>query len=139
MSHPEDEKGLLYGLDARIGPAPAFFAALQHVLASVVGIITPPLIIGSVLGLQAWIPYLISMSLLVSGLGTFLQARCFCGIGAGMICLQGTSFAFLGVILSAGMTVKAQGGSPQAILAMIFGCNLVAALIPMLISRCITP
>lgn len=139
MSHPEEEKGLLYGLDARIGPAPAFFAALQHVLASVVGIITPPLIIGSVLGLQAWIPYLISMSLLVSGLGTFLQARRFCGIGAGMICLQGTSFAFLGVILSAGMTVKAQGGSPQAILAMIFGCNLVAALIPMLISRCITP
>lgn len=52
MSHSH-EKGLLYGLEARIGPAPAFFAALQHLLASVVGIITPPLIIGSVLGLQA--------------------------------------------------------------------------------------
>lgn len=138
MSHPQ-EKGLLYGLDDRIGPAPAFFAALQHVLASVVGIITPPLIIGSVLGLQAYIPYLISMSLLVSGLGTFLQARRVLGIGAGMICLQGTSFAFLGVILSGGLMVKAQGGSPEEMLAMIFGCNLVAALIPMLISRCIAP
>ena len=41
MSHSH-EKGLLYGLEARIGPAPAFFAALQHLLASVVGIITPP-------------------------------------------------------------------------------------------------
>jgi len=80
------EQSLLYGLDARIGPVPAFFAALQHLLASVVGIITPPLIIGSVLGLQAYIPYLISMSLLVSGLGTFLQARRFFGVGAGMIC-----------------------------------------------------
>jgi xanthine permease XanP len=137
MSH--SFKGLLYGLDARIGPVPAFFAALQHVLASVVGIITPPLIIGSILGLQAYIPYLISMSLLVSGLGTFLQARRFIGVGAGMICLQGTSFAFLGVILSGGLMVKAQGGSPEAVMAMIMGCNFVAAFIPMLISRCVTP
>ena len=137
MSH--SPKGLLYGLDARIGPVPAFFAALQHVLASVVGIITPPLIIGSILGLQAYIPYLISMSLLVSGLGTFLQARRFMGVGAGMICLQGTSFAFLGVILSGGLMVKAQGGSPEAIMAMIMGCNFVAAFIPMLISRCVAP
>ncbi|MDF7652061.1 purine permease [Pantoea sp. Acro-805] len=131
------QKGLLYGLEARIGPVPAFFAALQHVLASVVGIITPPLIIGSVLGLQTYIPYLISMSLLVSGLGTFLQARRFMGIGAGMICLQGTSFAFLGVILSGGLMVKARGGSPEEIMAMIMGCNMVAAFIPMLISRCV--
>lgn len=137
MSH--SPKGLLYGLDARIGPFPAFFAALQHVLASVVGIITPPLIIGSILGLQAYIPYLISMSLLVSGLGTFLQARRFMGVGAGMICLQGTSFAFLGVILSGGLMVKAQGGSPEAVMAMIMGCNFVAAFIPMLISRCVVP
>lgn len=136
MSH--SQKGLLYGLDARIGLAPAFFAALQHVLASVVGIITPPLIIVSVLGLQTYIPYLISMSLLVSGLGTFLQARRFMGIGAGMICLQGTSFAFLGVILSGGLMVKARGGSPEDIMAMIMGCNFVAAFIPMLISRCAT-
>lgn len=136
MSHPE-ENALLYGLEERIRPAPAFFAALQHVLASVVGIITPPLIIGSVLGLQSYIPYLISMSLLVSGMGTFLQARRMAGIGAGMICLQGTSFAFLGVILSGGLIVKGRGGSPEEIMAMIFGCTLVAALIPLLISRCI--
>ena len=131
------EKGLLYGLDARIGPVAAFFAALQHALASVVGIITPPLIIGSVLGLQAYTSYLISMSLLVSGLGTFLQARRFAGVGAGMICLQDTSFAFLGVMLSGGLMVKARGGSPEEIMAMLFGCNLVAALIPMLLSRCV--
>lgn len=98
MSHSH-EKGLLYGLEARIGPAPAFFAALQHLLASVVGIITPPLIIGSVLGLQAYIPYLISMSLFVSGLGTFMQARRFYGIGAG-------------INLSAGHQLRVSGGDP---------------------------
>ncbi|STV74949.1 xanthine permease [Klebsiella michiganensis] len=94
-----DEKngGLLYGLEQRIPPLPAFFSALQHVLAGLVGIITPPLIIGAALGLGEWLPYLISMSLLASGIGTFLQSNRLWGIGAGMICMQGTSFAFLGV------------------------------------------
>ena len=43
---------LLYGLDDRPAPLPAFFAALQHVLACFVGIVTPTLIIGGVLGLH---------------------------------------------------------------------------------------
>jgi xanthine permease XanP len=120
-----NEKELLYGLEARIAPATAFFTAVQHLLASVVGIITPPLIVGSVLGLNAYLPYLISMSLLASGIGTFIQARRIMGIGAGMICLQGTSFAFLGVILSGGFLVKSRGGSPEDIMAMIFGVNAV--------------
>ncbi|CDL19889.1 Xanthine permease [Klebsiella pneumoniae IS53] len=67
----EHHSGLLYGLEQRIPPLPAFFSALQHVLAGLVGIITPPLIIGATLGLGDWLPYLISMSLLASGIGTF--------------------------------------------------------------------
>ncbi len=78
------------------------FSALQHVLAGLVGIITPPLIIGATLGLGDWLPYLISMSLLASGIGTFLQSNRVWGIGAGMICMQGTSFAFLGVTVAGG-------------------------------------
>ena len=50
---------LIYDLNDRPKPAPAFLAALQHVLAAFVGIITPPLIIGSTLGLTAHLPYLI--------------------------------------------------------------------------------
>ncbi|MDU6109663.1 MAG: hypothetical protein E6655_18585, partial [Klebsiella pneumoniae] len=38
----EHHSGLLYGLEQRIPPLPAFFSALQHVLAGLVGIITPP-------------------------------------------------------------------------------------------------
>lgn len=74
---------LIYGLNDRPKPLPALLAALQHVLASFVGIITPPLIIGSTLGLAAHLPYLISMALMVSGVGTFIQARRPFGIGAG--------------------------------------------------------
>ena len=42
---------LIYELEADPPAAEKFFAALQHVLASFVGIITPTLIIGGALGL----------------------------------------------------------------------------------------
>ena len=126
---------LIYGLEDKPAPLPAFLTALQHVMASLVGIITPPLIVSSALGLDAYLPWLISMSLIVSGAGTFLQARSPFGIGAGMICLQGTSFAFLGVILAAGFAVKSRGGGPEQIMAMIFGLTLIAAFIPVVVSR----
>ncbi len=126
---------LLYGLDDRPAPLPAFFAALQHVLACFVGIVTPTLIIGGVLGLHEQLPYLISMGLMVSGVGTLIQARRPFGIGAGMICVQGTSFAFLSAVLAAGLMVKARGGSPDEILAMIFGVCFFGAFIEMVLSR----
>jgi xanthine permease XanP len=131
-SSPSD---LIYGLNDRPKPLPALLAALQHVLAAFVGIITPPLIIGSTLGLAAHLPYLISMALMVSGVGTFIQARRPFGIGAGMICLQGTSFAFLGAILSAGFLVKQRGGSPEDIMAMIFGVCFFGAAVQIVLSR----
>ena len=126
---------LIYGLNDRPKPLPALLAALQHVLAAFVGIITPPLIIGSTLGLAAHLPYLISMALMVSGVGTFIQARRPFGIGAGMICLQGTSFAFLGAVLSAGFLVKQRGGSPEDIMAMIFGVCFFGAAVQIVLSR----
>lgn len=135
MSTTPETSDLLYGLEEKPAPLPAFLTALQHVLASLVGIITPPLIIGSVLGLNAYLPWLISMSLIVSGVGTFLQGKRLWGIGAGMICLQGTSFAFLSVLLAAGFSVKNKGGGPEAVLAMIFGLTFVAAFIPLVVSR----
>lgn len=102
----EHHSGLLYGLEQRIPPLPAFSALSSMCWRAQWGIITPPLIIGATLGLGDWLPYLISMSLLASGIGTFLQSNRVWGIGAGMICMQGTSFAFLGVTVAGGMWVK---------------------------------
>jgi xanthine permease XanP len=126
---------LIYSLNDRPTPLPATLAAIQHVLAAFVGIITPPLIIGSTLGLTDYLPYLISMALMVSGVGTFIQARRPFGIGAGMICLQGTSFAFLGAVLSAGFMVKQRGGSAEDIMAMIFGVCFFGAVVQIILSR----
>lgn len=129
---------LIYQLDDRPSFGPALFAALQHVLASFVGVITPTLIVGSVLGLGAYVPYLVSMALFVSGLGTFVQAKRIGPIGSGLLCLQGTSFAFLSAILSAGMIVKSRGGSPEEILSTLFGVCFCAAFVEIAFSQVMT-
>lgn len=74
-------------------------------LAGTVGIITPPLIIGATLGLGDWLPYLISMSLLASGIGTFCSQS---GMGHRRRddLHAGHQFAFLGVTVAGGMWVK---------------------------------
>ncbi|WP_028293019.1 uracil-xanthine permease family protein [Oceanobacter kriegii] len=126
---------LLYPLDAKPGAMESTFAAIQHVLASFVGIITPTLIVGGVLGLGEHIPYLISMALMVSGVATFLQARRPLGIGTGMICVQGTSFAFLSSVLAAGFIAKGQGGGPEEILSLIFGVCFLGAFVEIFLSQ----
>jgi len=74
------------------------------------------------------------MSLVVSGIGTIIQARRVGPIGAGLLCVQGTSFAFLGTILATGFAVKATGGSNDMILATIFGVCFIAAFVEIFIS-----
>ncbi|GGK54920.1 nucleobase:cation symporter-2 family protein [Amphritea balenae] len=129
MPDPSQGCDILYGLYDRPPPAKAFLAALQHVLASFIGIITPTLIIGGILELGSEIPYLVSMALIVSGVGTFIQARRIGPVGSGLLCIQGTSFAFLASILAAGFIVKSKGGSADDILAMIFGICAVGAFV----------
>ena len=132
MSEPSE---LIYKLDDNPGAKESFFAAIQHVLASFIGVITPTLIIGGVLGLGDEIPYLISMALMVSGVGTIIQAKKPMGIGAGMICVQGTSFAFLSSVLAAGFIAKANGGGPDEILSLIFGVCVLGAFVEILINQ----
>lgn len=118
---------LIYGLNDRPPVPEAIFVAFQHVLAAFVGIITPPLIICTSLGLDPTnTSYIISMSLFASGLCTFIQCRKFGPVGSGLLSLQGTSFAFLGPILGVGTFALQGGRSPEPALALIFGvCFLV--------------
>jgi xanthine permease XanP len=127
---------LLYGLTDQPPVAESIFVAFQHVLAAFVGIITPPLIICSSLGLDAAnTSYLISMSLFASGICTFIQCKKIGPVGSGLLSLQGTSFAFLGPILSVG-TVALQGGqSPEQALALIFGVCFFGSFVEIVLSR----
>ena len=66
---------------------------------------------------------------MVSGVGTIIQAKKPMNVVAGMICVQGTSFAFLSSVLAAGFLAKAQGGDPDEVLALIMGVCLLGGLL----------
>lgn len=118
---------LIYGIDDRPPFKDALFAALQHLLAIFVAIITPPLIIAGALKLDLETTgFLVSMALFVSGVSTFIQCRSVGPIGAKLLCIQGTSFSFIGPIIAIGQI----GG-----LSLIFGACITAAPVEMIISR----
>ena len=118
---------LIYGLEDKPKLKDALFAALQHLLAIFVAIITPPLIISGALSLDVETTgFLVSMALFASGVSTFIQCRRFGFIGTGLLCVQGTSFSFIGPIISAGLA----GGLP-----LIFGSCIAASSVEMIISR----
>ncbi len=123
----QEQTELIYGIDERPPLKEALFAALQHLLAVFVAIITPPLLISGALGFDAeTTSYLVAMALMTSGLATFIQCRRIGPVGAGLLCIQGTSFSFIGPIIAAG----AVGG-----LGTIFGVCMAAAPVEMIISR----
>ena len=116
---PVKETDLIYGIDDRPPLKEALFAALQHLLAIFVAIITPPLIIAGALKLDLETTgFLVSMALFASGISTFVQCKRIGPVGAGLLCIQGTSFSFIGPIISAGLA----GGLP-----LIFGVCMAAA------------
>ena len=136
--HHTHHNELVYYLEDRPGVIESSFVAIQHVLASFISIITPTLIIGGVLGLGEHIPYLISMALMVSGVATLIQAVRPIGIGSGLLCVQGTSFAFLSAILATGLIAKTNGGGPDEILSLIFLMCFFGAFVEIFLSQVIT-
>ena len=127
---------LIYGLESRPPFIESIFVALQHVFACFVGIITPGLIICSALEVPpADTTFILSMSLVVSGIATFIQAKKIGAVGSGLLSVQGTSFAFLAPIIGAGLTVKGGGGTFEDALGLIFGLCFFGAFVEIFISR----
>lgn len=130
--HPQTPSGLIYGLEDRPPLKETIFAALQHLLAIFVAIITPPLIISNALGCDIETTgFLVSMALFASGISTFIQCRKVGPIGCGLLCIQGTSFSFIGPIISSGLVA---GGGVLG-LPVIFGATIAASTVEMFISR----
>lgn len=118
---------LIYGLEDRPPFVESVFAALQHLFAIFVAIMTPPLIIASQLQLDIrTTSFLVSMALFASGLSTFIQCRRFGPIGTGLLCIQGTSYSFIGPIIAAGAT----GG-----LSVVFGSCMAASFVEVFVGR----
>lgn len=133
----EESKELIYGLNDRPPLRETLFAAMQHLLAIFVAIITPPLIICSALKFDlGTTAFMVSMALFASGVATFIQCRRFGPIGAGLLCIQGTSFSFISPIIGAGMMGMVGGKmNVEMGLSYIFGACLVASVVEMIVSR----
>src|SRR5882724_3730547 len=120
---PEIPSHIVYGLEDRIPLGPSLLVGAQHVSAMVVGTITPPLILAGTLKFsQADTAYLISIALLASALGAWLQCRQRGPVGSGLLSVSGTSFSFLQPLTAAGQA----GG-----LGLMIGLSCVTA--PLLI------
>ncbi|MGF1716486.1 nucleobase:cation symporter-2 family protein [Photobacterium chitinilyticum] len=96
---------LLYTLNQKPPRGVTFFLALQHMLASIGGIVAVPLIVGGAIGLpENEVVTLISASLFVSGLATIVQCIGVGPAGIRLPVVMGSSFAFLGTLIAIGKT-----------------------------------
>ncbi|MFU1998008.1 nucleobase:cation symporter-2 family protein [Bordetella avium] len=135
-AHGQVTPDLIYGPDDRPTTPVAFIAALQHLLAILVPIVTPGLLICQALGVSSRDTTLIvSMSLVISGIATYVQCRRFGPFGAGLLIVQGTSFNFVGPLIAGGSMMVAQGTPVEAVMAAIFGVVIAGSFVEMGISR----
>ncbi|WP_321857204.1 nucleobase:cation symporter-2 family protein [Burkholderia cenocepacia] len=129
-------RDLVYGPNDRPAPMVAFVAALQHLLAIILPIVTPGLLICQALGVSSRDTTLIvSMSLVISGIATFVQCKRFGPLGAGLLIVQGTSFNFVGPLIAGGSLMVKQGTPVETVMAAIFGVVIAGSFIEMGVSR----
>lgn len=111
--------------------AEAIPLGLQHVLAMFVSNFTPAIIIGGAAGFafgSSDAIFLIQMSMLFAGIATLLQTIGFGPVGARLPVMQGTSFAFIPVMIP---IVKTAG------MATLFGSIVIAGIFHTLIGTVI--
>lgn len=104
--------------DLPMGPRVAL--GLQHVLAMFASNVTPSIIIAGAAGFAfggADMVFLVQMAMLFAGVATLFQTIGFGPVGARLPVMQGTSFAFVPIMIS---IVKSSG------IAALFGAVLVA-------------
>ncbi|WP_457579803.1 nucleobase:cation symporter-2 family protein [Ensifer canadensis] len=135
-AQPTRSSELVLGLNDRPSPPIALLAALQHLLAIIVPIVTPGLLICQALGVSLRdTNMIVSMSLVISGIATFVQCRRFGPLGAGLLIVQGTSFNFVGPLIAGGVLMVKQGTPVETVMACIFGVVIAGSFIEMGLSR----
>lgn len=127
---------LLYGLNDKPPFSEAVFVALQHVCAIFIPVVTPGFLVCTALKLD--IPttsYILGMSLFVSGIATFIQARTLGPIGSGLLSIQGTSFAFVTPMIAVVTASQDRGQTAGQTLSLILGLCFFGSFIPIIMSR----
>ena len=114
----------------------AFLAALQHLLAIIVPIITPGFIICSAAGVSPEdTAMVLSMSIIISCVATFVQCKKIGPFGAGLLIVQGTSFNFVGPLSAGSAAMVASGIPANEVMSAVFGMVIAGSFIEMSVSR----
>jgi len=126
----ETEPEVLYKLEDKPPFYETVVLSIQHMLAMFVGIITPPLIVAGVAGLDPLeTGYFVSMALIISGVTSFFQVKQIGPFGSGLLAVQGTSFTFVPMAIVAANV----GGLP-----LVLGMALITSPVEMILSRFLT-
>ncbi|MDD1779744.1 purine permease [Enterovibrio sp. ZSDZ35] len=116
---------LLYELNEKPPVGSMLLLAIQHMLASIGGIIAVPLIVGTAIGLPTGdVVTLINAALFVSGAITIVQCIGFGPVGIRLPVVMGSSFAFLGIAIGIG---KADGVSGIMGAALVGACMVIVS------------
>ncbi|AUX60798.1 purine permease [Simonsiella muelleri] len=131
MAHLEQQTSstdLVYQLEDKPPFTNSLVSAVTHLLAIFVPMITPALIVGNVLKLPVEMTaYLVSMAMVASGIGTFLQVNRFGVVGSGMLSIQSVNFSFVGVMISLGLSMKDKGLDENTMISTLLGVSFAGA------------
>ncbi|HEZ3876567.1 TPA: xanthine permease, partial [Neisseria meningitidis] len=128
MGKGADAPDLVYGLEDRPPFGNALLSAVTHLLAIFVPMITPALIVGGALELPVEMTaYLVSMAMVASGVGTYLQVNRFGPVGSGMLSIQSVNFSFVTVMIALGAGMKEGGLTKDAMISTLLGVSFVGA------------
>lgn len=129
-----DKSGnLICTLDEKPPLPTTILLAFQHIVTAFGGIVAVPLVVGGALGLPlADIAFLVSATIFVSGITTFIQAYGAGPVGAKLPVVMGTDFTFVApsIAVGAGMGLGVAG---------IVGATILGSFIEMILSRFIKP
>jgi len=107
---------IIYGINSNPPIYERISVAIQHLFAIVISIVLPSFIVCRAIGCtEEVVLYAACMSLIFSGIGTFIHAKTFGPFGTGLLNIQGINFVFVPIFILLGK----DGGLPL-ILGMAF-------------------
>ena len=130
-----DKPELMCSLEEKPPLPTSILLAFQHIVTAFGGIVAVPLVVGSALGLSLPdIAYLVSATIFVSGITTFIQAHGVGPVGGKLPIVMGTDFTFVAPSIAVG----AAGGMGLGV-AGIVGATILGSFVEMILSRFIKP
>lgn len=124
-NNPAKSTQELFSLNGKPGLHAALPQALQHILAMLVGNITPPILVAQLLGLPETDKILLMQAaMLIGGITTLIQLFPVLGFGMGLPNVMGVAFAYMPILAAIGLSHG---------ISAIFGAQLVAAFLSIFI------